>query len=128
MFSYNHNVFYRARTFPSKSQWNLTTTAAREASGRDEYDLANNLIAQSIEEARDPNLHWSELQSALAGSALIHEHVTYNDALALTHYRESLAILNELIGADAHDARTFAECLAECKAKAHAADSSSPSA
>jgi hypothetical protein len=103
-------------------QWHRTELAARQANGRGDVDLAIRLFAQSVDEAREPSLHWSELQSALAGSALFHEHVTHNFSLALADYRESQAILNQNIGEDSREARMLAECVAECEAKAQAAD------
>lgn len=102
-------------------QWHRTELAARQANGRGDVSLAVKLFAQSVEEARNPEFHWSELKSALSGSALFHEHVTHNYSLALAQLREAQAILNQHIGADAHEARNFAECVAGCEAKAEAA-------
>ena len=98
-------------------QWHKTELAAREANGRGEHVLAIQLMSQSVDEARDPSLPWHELQSALAGSALFHEHVTLDFPLALKHYQESYAILSSNIGADARESISFAECMAECAAK-----------
>jgi len=98
-------------------QWRKTELATRDANGRGDRDAAVRLIAQSVDEARDPSLPWNELQSALAGSALFHEHVTLNLALALQCYRESYEILASNIGADSREATNFAECMAECETK-----------
>ncbi|TWU05792.1 hypothetical protein [Stieleria varia] len=98
-------------------QWHKTELAAREANGRGDRELAIQLMAQAVTEARDPSLPWHELQSALAGSALFHEHVTFDFALAMAHYRESHEILSSNIGADARESVSFAECMAECAAK-----------
>ncbi|TWT81680.1 hypothetical protein CA13_31330 [Planctomycetes bacterium CA13] len=98
-------------------QWHKTELAAREANGRGDRELAIQLMAQSVTEARDPSLPWHELQSALAGSALFHEHVTFDFALAMDHYRESYDLLSSNIGADARESMSFAECMAECAAK-----------
>lgn len=99
--------------------WHKTELTARQANGRGDVALAIKLYAQSIDEARDPNLHWSELQSALASAALFHEFVTQNFQVALKLYRESEAILNEHLGADSREARNFAECVAHCEAEAN---------
>ena len=98
-------------------QWHKTERAAREANGRGERELAIRLFAQSINEARNPSLPWHELQSALAGSALFHEHITRDYALALKHYRESYAILCSNIGAESRESISFAECMADCEKK-----------
>ncbi|QDT64672.1 hypothetical protein V22_19130 [Calycomorphotria hydatis] len=97
--------------------WHNTELAAREANGRGERELAIRLMAQSIDEARNPSLPWHELQSALAGSALFHEYVTRDYALAFRHYRESYAILCSNIGADSRESLSLAECMADCEKK-----------
>ena len=98
-------------------QWHKTELAAREANGRGDRKLAIQLMAQSVAEARDSSLPWHELQSALAGSALFHEHITLNFSLAMKHYRESYKILSSNIGQDNRESMSFAQCMAECEAK-----------
>ena len=58
--------------------WHRTEFAARQAHACGEHDLAIQVIAQAAEQARNQPCHWYELQSALAGSALFHEYVTFN--------------------------------------------------
>ena len=104
-------------------QWQKTELAAREANGRGDRELAIRLMAQSIEEARDPALAWNDLQSALAGGALFHDFITENFSLALEYYRESYAILIANIGADHCESKSFAEFITDCEAKLAASSS-----
>ena len=97
------------------TDWKSVFDEARLAYGRGDTQAAICLVSEAVAIARESDVSWHHLQSALCGAGLFHQHCTHNYHEALRCFRESHTILAENIGAESREARSLFQHVEDCQ-------------